>query len=157
MIPTRYISKLPKSLSWPVRANAISTYLAGLPHIADFTLTFWESPVYPKAAFQRTLRETLPYKIFRAEYTPARNPGYSGSNDMVERGWYEAKWTMSVYPVLSEYRCTAGSSLLDNGLPKIADWLRATCQTGWELRKHRIDLVFAPAEGTLESQCTEGV
>jgi hypothetical protein len=99
MTPTRHKSKLPKALSWPLGAEAISAGLADAPHAADLTLSFSDSPVWPASAFQRPLRESLPYAVLVAEYRPPSSPGYGGATFMVERGWYEAKWELRVNPV----------------------------------------------------------
>lgn len=109
MIPTRHKSKLPKLFSWPLGAEAISAGLADVPHAADLALTFSDSPVWPASAFQRLMRESLPYAIFVAEYQPAFRPGYGGPTSLVESGWYEAKWTLRVHPVPRPLR-SAGTS-----------------------------------------------
>jgi hypothetical protein len=157
MIPTRYKSNLPKTLSWPLGAEAISMALADAPHAGDLSLSFAGSPVWPASAFRRLLRESRPYAVLVAEYRPRRRPGYTGAASHVERGWYEARWELTVNPVPRGLRATAGALLRERGLPAVAEWLRSSGQTGWESRHHRIELVFAPADGTLTPQLTEGV
>jgi hypothetical protein len=157
MIPTRFKSKLPKTLSWPLGAEAISTALADAPHAADLSLSFVDSPVWPASTFQRLLRESLPYAILVAEYRPALRPGYSGAASHIERGWYEANWELRVNPVPRGLRAAAGAVLREQGLPAVAEWLRSSGRAGWESRHHRIELVFAPADGTLTPQLIEGV
>src|SRR5688572_5600942 len=99
MIPTRIKAKLPKALTWPVGAEAVTAGLAEAPHAADLTLYFADSPVWQASAFQRLLRESLPYAVLVAEYTPARKPGYIGPTSLVEGGWYDAKWEVRINPV----------------------------------------------------------
>jgi hypothetical protein len=157
MIPTLHKAKLANTLSWPLGAEAISAGLAGVPHAADFTLYFANSPVWPASAFQRILRERRPYAVLVARYQPARRPGYMGSTAMFEAGWDDAKWQLQVNPVPRPLRSTVGALLREQGLPAVADWLRGSTRPGWEGRGHCLELVFAPAEGTLARQTSEGV
>jgi hypothetical protein len=157
MIPTRHKSKLPKALSWPLGAEAISTGLADARHAADLSLSFTDSPVWPASAFQRLLREALPYAIFVADYRRASRPGYGGATALVESGWYDARWELRVNPVPRALRAAAGAVLREQGLPAVAEWLRSSVRAGWESQNHRIELVFAPADGTLTPQFTEGM
>jgi hypothetical protein len=157
MIPTRSKAKLPKALSWPLGAEAISQGLAGEPHVADLSRSFWVAPVWPASAFQRLLRDSLPYTVLVAEYRPASRPGYSAPTSMVERGWFEAQWVLRVHPVLRSLRAVAGAVIREQGLPSVAEWLRSSTRSEWPSRSHRIELVFSPADGTLSHQLSEGV
>jgi hypothetical protein len=155
MIKTRYKSKLPKTLSWPVGAEAVSAALADAPHVNDLTLSFSDSPVWPASSFQKLLRESLPYAILAAEYWPASKPGYGGSNKMIEGGGYDAKWELRVNPVTRELRAKAGIALRERGLPLIKEWLRSSSRTGWELMYHCMELVFSPLDNTLTPVSSE--
>lgn len=157
MIPTCLKQKIPKTWSWPLGAEAISAALADAPHYADLTLHFTDSPVWPASAFQRLLRESLPYAIFVAEYQPATRAGYGGQASLVASGWFEAKWELRVNPVPRAVRAVAGALLRETGLPAVVEWLRSSSRSGWESRVQRIALVFASADGTLTAQNAEGV
>ena len=157
MIPTRHKAKLPKTLSWPLGAEAISAGLADVPHAAELTLWFANAPVFWASAFQRILRESRSYAVLVAEYRAALGPNYSKSTALVERGGYDAKWELRVNPVLRPLRSTAAALLREHGIPAVAEWLRSSMRAGWEGRDHRLELVFAPAAGTLSQQATDGV
>jgi hypothetical protein len=157
MIPTRHKARLPKALSWPLGAEAISVALADAPHVADLGLWFSGSPVWPASEFRRLLRESLPYPGLVAEYRPASKPGYVGPTFLVERGGYEAEWLLRVSPVPREVRSVAGGALRETGLPAVAAWLRSSDRPGWEGRYHRLTLVFSRADGALTPQLAEGV
>ncbi len=158
MVPTRYKAKLPKGLSWPLGAEAITAGLGDAPHVADLSLWFTEGVTRPASAFQRVVRESLPYTLFVAEYRPAARPGYIGTVLLAyELGRYEAKWDLHMSPVPGPWRAAAGAALRDSGLPAVAGWLRSSGRAGWELRRRRIELVFAPADGTLAPLVTDGV
>ena len=157
MITTRHKARLPKSLSWPLGAEAISTALENGPHTADLTLSFSASPVWPASEFQRLLRESAPYPLLVVEYKPPLKPGYYGAAFLVESGWYDAKWELWVNPAPREVRAAAGAALRETGLPMVAEWLRSSFRPGWEGRHHRLALVFSRTDGRLTPQRTDGV
>lgn len=157
MIPTLYKRKLPKALTWPVGAEAVTAGLAGAPHAAELSLAFLDSPVLWASEFQRLLRDGLPYVVLVAEYHPADKPGYVGSNAMVERGEFNSRWEVRVSPVPRPLRSTAAALIRDHGLPAVADWLRSSGRAGWDGRVHRIELIFSPADLTLSQRFFDGV
>lgn len=157
MIPTRHKSKLPETLSWPLGAEAISAALGDAPHAADLTLRFSDSPVWPASEFQLLLRESLPYVVLCAEYQPESRPGYAGSASMSESGFFDTRWEVRVNPVPRSLRAAAAALLRDQGLPLIVDWLRSSRRGGWLGRYHRVELVWAPAAGTLSERFFDGV
>ena len=157
MISTRYKAKLTRSLSWPIGAEAITAGLGDAPHVADLWLWFTDRVTRPASAFQRVVRESLPYTLLVAEYRPARRPGYIGSSSLLEGGWYDARWELHISPVPGPWRAAAGAALRGVGLPAVVDWLRSSGRAGCELRRHRLELVFAPADGTLTQHAIDGV
>ncbi len=157
MIPTKYRNKLPRHLSYPIGAEAISNALAGLPHFEKLTLTFIDQSVWRASEFQRLLLERLPYKIMEASHQPARKPGISTANSMLQDGSYDDKWELRVYPVLAEFRSVANGLLRDQGLPAVAAWLKSSQQRGWTAIGRGIELRFNPAEVSLFSHEHSGV
>lgn len=157
MIPTRSKSKLPKTLSYPLGAQAISEALADAPHAADFTLSFSDIGVWPAAEFQRRLREGAAYPVLVAEYEPVHKPGYYGANALIERGRYEAHWTLRVNPVRRELRHTVAELLRAHGLPAVAEWMRSSDAAGWEGRRHQLRILFRAADSTLLIEREDGV
>ncbi len=137
MIPTRYKSKLRKGLSWPLGAEAITAGLGDAPRVADLSLWFTDGVTHPVAAFQRVVRDALPYTLMVAEYRPEQR-GYILSNSMAKSGWHEAKWELHVSPAPSNWRAAAGAALREVGLPAVVDWLRSSERVGWELRRRHI-------------------
>jgi hypothetical protein len=151
MIPTRSKSKLPKVLSYPLGAEAISEALADAPHLGELSLSFYDQAVWPSTEFNRLVRKGLPYRMLSAAFMPPRKVSRSAPTTLVEGGWYQAHWSITVYPVLRELRHAAGQLLRGQGLPAVAEWLRSSERAGWDTRQHRLDLVFSPAEGTLSA------
>lgn len=152
MIPTIFRVKLPRDLSYPIGARAISQALSDAPHLDSLSVMFSDAPVRRKSEFRRLLTERSPYRIMAAEFRPARRPGFVGSHDMLEWGLYDESWQLTVYPVLSELRQPANRLLRERALPLIARWLGGCGRAGWTRRWHRLDLVFDPADGSLAAK-----
>ncbi len=137
MIPTRYKSKLPQTLSWPIGAEAISQTLEAMPNGHDFELAFYFDS---SANSQRALREKETYTLVTADFQPARKPGFGGANAYIDEGWYDQRWEIRVSPVLRKLRHLAGCLLREKGLPSIIEWLQASETNGWEQRQHSLHL-----------------
>jgi hypothetical protein len=151
LIPTRYKSKLGKHLSYPVGAQEISAALAGAPHVDALSLTFFAHPGVLVSPFQRALRERLTYAVLKAEYHSARKPGLSAAAFVIEGGWYDERWELTVYPVLRELRYVANRLLHERGFPALALWLRKAQGQARGMLEERLELVFNPAEQSLEA------
>ena len=65
MIPTRYKSKLPGDLSYPLGAQAVSEALAGVPQFDALTLTFHGSILRPPE---------LLVQLWKSQLTPDDRP-----------------------------------------------------------------------------------
>jgi hypothetical protein len=157
MIPTRYKARLPRHLSYPIGAEALTEGLADAPHAESFSVYFGGNPVWPDSRFQQALAQHQPYKVLVAEYRPSRKAGYGGAQFLVESGWYDAQWQLTVYPVVRELRHLANRLIRERGLPLVAEWLRSSKRAGWLTRDQRIDLVFNPVEELLSVQEISGV
>jgi hypothetical protein len=157
MIPTRSKAKLPRTLSYPIGAEALTEGLGDAPHGEAFTVAFLGKPVWPGSEFQQLLAEEHPYKVLVASYQPARRPGYVGPRFLVERGWFEPKWELTVYPVVRQLRHLTNHLLRREGLPLVVRWLRSSQEVGWTERDHRIELVFDPAGQSLSAEEASGV
>ncbi|WP_435020298.1 hypothetical protein TA3x_001751 [Tundrisphaera sp. TA3] len=120
-------------------------------------MAFWSAAVWPDSEFRRLLAECLPYRVMAAVYQPARKPGLSGADFMVQRGWYGEKWELEVYPVLSEFRPLANRLLREEGLPSIAAWLKASDRPGWARTYQSMELWFDPDGQSLISKVRSGV
>jgi hypothetical protein len=156
VIPTHYKAKLPKTLSWPLGAEAITAGLGDAPHAAECVLRFHDTPVWPASDFRRTLRESEPYTVLVVEYRPAIRLGNGASRAMEADGMYDAQWRVYVYPVERTRRATVGRLLREQGLPAAAGWLRSVVGDRWQDAHHRIELIYAPADGTLSKRCVAG-
>jgi hypothetical protein len=157
MIPTQFKSKLPKTLSWPLGAEAVTIGLGDAPHAGEASLWFSSAPVWRASEFKRMLHEAEPYPVLVAEYRPEIRMPYGGSKEMGALGLYDAKWQIHVNPVPRAWRSTVSALLRENGLPQVADWLRSFTGSGWQNRHHRLELVYAPREQSLSEKRSDGV
>jgi hypothetical protein len=156
MIPTQYKSKLPRHLSYPIGAEALTEGLVGAPHAEMLRVGFFDRPGNWHSEFQQTITQKQPYAILIAEHKPSRKPGYCGAQFMIDRGYYAEHWELTVYPVLRELRHVANGLLREQGLPAVVEWLRTSDRAGWRSSKQSIELIFNPVEETLVSQVRSG-
>jgi hypothetical protein len=157
MIPTRYKSKLPRYLSYPIGAEALTEGLAHALHVELFKVVFYANARSRHSEFQQTLTQKQPYSILIAEHKPSQKPGYCGAQFMIERGYYDEHWELTVYPVLRELRHMANGLLREQGLPLVVEWLRTSDRSGWRSSKQSIELIFNPVEETLIPKVSSGV
>ena len=154
MIPTCYKSKLPKLLSYPIGAAALTAGLAGAPHLDSFSVSFsW----IPSTSWQSTVLEKHPCTILIARYEPAQKPGYRAMNSMIEGGYYDEKWELTIRPVLRELRHAANCLLREQGLAWVVDWLRSAEQPDWLGQHQEIELTFNPIEKSITKRTNSGV
>lgn len=140
MIPTRHKAKLPKALSWPLGAEAITAGLADAPHAGDFELWFAAAPIFRQSEFQQIVRAAAaPYPVLVAEHTP---PALALMN-------LGEQWEVRVNPVPRPVRSVVGGRLREHGLPAVVEWLRSSDRAGWNNRIRRLELLWSPALGTL--------
>jgi hypothetical protein len=156
MVPTKFKSRLPKTLSWPVGAQDITTGLGDAPHVAECGLWFNESPVWRASEFRRTLREARPYPVLLVQYRAPIYVPYGRSHELEALGLYDADWQVHVNPVPREWRSSVRALLREQGLPTVAKWLRSFTGDGWQGRDHRLELVFAPVDGSLSKRLSGG-
>jgi hypothetical protein len=156
MIPTRFKSKLSRTLSYPIGAEAVTMGLDGAPHTELLTLSF--RALRPSRTLRLRQRANKPpqFVVLRAEYKPATRPGYIGANYMLEGGWYDASWQVTIYAVPREVRHLASGLLREHGLPAVAQWLRSSLSPGWEAHQQKIELFLNSTEGTLAARTDTG-
>src|SRR5450759_3367558 len=103
MIPTRIKEKLPRTLSYPIGAQAISEVLAAAPHADEFSIGFFDRPGRGPRPFQQVLKDGLPYDIVTIKFRPRRNvPPFGGHGDDWDTWWF------CVFPTTREMRQLAG-------------------------------------------------
>ena len=153
MIPTRSRRRISRDLAFPLGAKQISDALEGVPQYTS--LTIWFSCHYNLKTAAR-IREILdsgePLGVLEARYRHVP-PGRSASRDLIEMGWYDETWELSVYPVPRERKSATRSLLLTMGLPKIRTWLETPRPETWRSGHHYCSILVCFAEeGTLRAE-----
>lgn len=151
LIPTRSKFALPGFLSYPVGAEAISRALVKAPHVPELRLSFYNKVVWQTNVAQKVLNEGQSYEVLSVLYTPSSKPGLTGSQSMVDDGWYDQRWEIWVRPVLRERRHLANRLLMETGLPAVAGWLQSSNRPGWEMTSRSLGLMFDPVREALEA------
>lgn len=148
MISTRYKSKLPKSLLYPIGAQDISDRLKGMPQEPGLSLGFYDRPTIFASDFQKLRSSNSPYPIISASFRKLQ-PGFSGSNRDIAEGYYDENWEISVYPVAGKHRSVAKRGLLDDGLQQIRNWLSMNRSPSWKQGRKTLELLFSESDGKL--------
>jgi hypothetical protein len=103
LIPTLYKTRLPRELSYPIGAEALSEHLADMPHFSEFRICFSDVVSAWKSKFQQMIAEGADYEIVTA------------------RLW--SPFEIFVFPVQRGLKHAAQEALVSHGLPQLRDWL----------------------------------
>lgn len=146
MIPTRYRWRISRDLAFPLGAKQISEALEGVPQYASLSIRF-SCHVNLKTASR--IREILDsgerLGVLEARYRHVR-PNRSASRELIETGWYEETWDLSVHPVPRERKFATRTLLLTTGLQKIRTWLETPRPETWRDGNHYCCLLVCFAE-----------
>jgi len=148
MIPTKYKSKLPQTLSYPIGAEIVSASLKGVPQESALILGFYDKPVIFASDFAKLRESNSPYPIFNASYRHIQ-PGLTASNQFIAEGWYEETWELSVYPVPRQLKSLARQALVSVGLPQVRKWLSAERTATWRHGRKHFEIFFFEMDGRI--------
>jgi hypothetical protein len=112
VIPTRFKSKIPQTLSYPIGAKAISAALVGAPQFDDLSVNFWSWKVRSSAA--------TPYRVIQI--------GYSGPNRQYSAP-FRSTWSITVNAVPRHLRHVIQEKIAAEALPFIRSWLIANAHS----------------------------
>ncbi|OCQ90620.1 hypothetical protein BCD64_28580 [Nostoc sp. MBR 210] len=115
MIPTKYKSKLSRLMSYPISAGILSEALSDTPQFDHLSIAFSDSCQEPR-------KIKNPAKILSINYSYSL-VSLTSSNKFIESGWYEPKWSITVYPVPRTCVSVVKSQLIETGLEKTKQWL----------------------------------
>jgi hypothetical protein len=143
VIPTEFKAKLPKHLSYPIGAQALSEALADSPNAHSISLFFGTSQ-WPASGPRRALAGKLSHRILDAEFWPAN---YRGTKE---------NWFVNVWAVPCELRYSANRLLREQGLSHLIKWLRASRRPDWRSRHQTLALTFLPADASISADERSG-
>ena len=143
-------SKLPKGLSYPLGAQAITKALveAGVRQTDTISLSFTNRAGWPASKFNKLMRERMPYSIIWGLASRC-----SGTINLAG----QMRFVVIVRPVLSDLRTIASRLLTERGLPLLAEWVQRHRQRGWNTRDHEMCLAFEPTSETLTASYVDRV
>ncbi len=101
--PTLYKARLPRDLSYPIGAEALSEHLADVPQVSEFRICFSDVVSAWKSKFQQMIAERADYEIITA------------------RLW--APFEIFVYPIQRSLKQAAHEVLVSHGMPQLRDWM----------------------------------
>ena len=113
MIPTSHKHALSSLLSYPLGAKNVSDALDGVPQFDALSIYFSLGNENPH-------RIESPFLVLRVYYGKSV-PSQIASNVMIERGWYDPKWRISVGAV--PRRHAVKTALVGEGLLRARRWL----------------------------------
>ncbi|AFY45559.1 hypothetical protein [Nostoc sp. PCC 7107] len=115
MIPTKYKSKLSRLMSYPISAKILSEALSDTPQFDHLSVAFSDY-------CQEPAKIKNPAKILSINYSYSL-VSLTSSNKAIEYGWYEPKWSITVYPVPRTCVSLVKIQLIETGLTKMKQWL----------------------------------
>ncbi|MBH8562292.1 hypothetical protein I8748_08895 [Nostoc sp. CENA67] len=115
MIPTKYKNKLSRLMSYPISAGILSKALLETPQLDQLSIAFYDSCQEPH-------KIKNPAKVLSVTYSH-QLVSLTSSNKAIEYGWYEPKWSITVYPVPRTCVSLVKSQLVETGLDKMKQWL----------------------------------
>ena len=131
LIPTLYKTRLPRELSYPIGAAALSEHLAGVPQLSEFRICFSDVVSAWKSKFQQMLAEGADYEIVTA------------------RLW--SPFEIFVYPVQRALKHAVHEALVSHGLPQLRDWmLQQSSRTTMTFAS--CSIIFSPPTQTVHIQ-----
>jgi hypothetical protein len=148
VISTKSKSKIPKTHSWPIGAKAISDALKDTQQyeLLEIRFRFW-------AGFMNDRGKGFPYPVLCVAYSGPKN-FFSGSNWMAEKGYYDPKWEIVVYPVPRLWKHVIKGMLIAEALPKIRGWLISNVHSMGREGSHALTFQFDELKNEITSEET---
>jgi hypothetical protein len=116
VIPTRRKSKIPKTLSYPIGAKAITAALAGVPQeeLLGIEFWFWKFSLWNRRGHQYEAGSQ--HRVITVSY--------SGQSR-----YFDPRWTIEVEAVPRSLKHEIQGKILDEVLPKVKEWLTANAHS----------------------------
>jgi hypothetical protein len=150
IIPTRYKSKIPHTLSYPVGAKAISDALRGVPQFDRLIVNFYFSN-----QLARHHGTSTPYAVVGALYSgPSRF--FSASRSIIEQS-RDPRWMITVHAVPRSLRHAIQAKVLAEALPAIRSWLVSNPHASDREGSHGVTFSFDELKNELVLEQTTSV
>lgn len=133
LIQTARRARIPRGLSYPIGAEAITAALAGVTQFSKLEL--WFSCASPAHTLRVSSKSDSVLPIIQVTFEKI-SPGATGSRAGAQAGWYSDKWRLWVYAMPSEAKSRVRQALLDRGLAQVRAWLEAEREQTWLYGRH---------------------
>jgi len=114
MFPTRYKSKIPQFVSYPVNAKLIYEALADVPQAQSLTQSF--------SSYRSFHRNDGLIPVISVGYMYLKANRFT-SHTLEELGWCDPKWDISVDPIPRTMKGRITALIENHALPKMRAWL----------------------------------
>ena len=155
LIPTEIREPLAKELAYPVGAEAISIALEGAEHFGSLSLWFGPGLTAAPAWFRDRVRRGEFLPVLEGSWQRDER-GHSASRDLLERGYYEARWELRVFAVPREFKSTARRALRESGFARLRQWLRRETPPEHERGRRRLLVSVRLLDGEVEAEESRG-
>ena len=122
MISTKGKFKISKELSWPVNAKMISEGLEHVPQYGKLGIYFFDCSTTFKSEFKKRVQKKEEIDVLSVNYRNEK-PHWSTAKYLIERGWYNETWEITVYPVPRDRKREVREAICRFGFYAIRKWL----------------------------------
>ena len=133
MIPTVSKFKIPQTHSYAINAKLISEALLSVPQFEALTLHFY-------GHWALTDKRKI-HPLLNVNYSNFRETQYSPKS-FAAKGFYNKSWEIVVYSILRQQKAEVKRLLLDEGLPKMKEWLSAKRSSTWLEGRRTLSILF---------------
>jgi hypothetical protein len=126
IVPTVARSKIPRSLSYPIGAEAISKAFSPAAQIAELKLVFYSSKF--DVGVRSGRYELRRYEFIRVEYLHNAKAGEKWPISSLYGRPTQSRWEVVVQPVPRVLRHRINEYIVESALPMMADWLAERSQ-----------------------------
>lgn len=150
IIPTRYRHKHSKLLSYPVGAELLSRAFVGVPQLKSFNCDFTaKDPHLDKARDD--------WRVMMVGYQRSARC-FSYPEYFETKGFYDPRWDIKIYAVLSDHRAAIKKALVEIGLPTmVRPWLIENASLDGQIGETKITLHYDISTKTLYSKVTDNM
>ena len=150
IIPTRIKSKTPRTLSYPIGAEAISDALRGVSQFDQLRLEFRYYRRLDARGARPQQAATTVYDVIAAAYSGPRRFHYMSK--YIEEQFWGRRWEIVVHAVPRSLRHAIQARILAEALPAIRCWLVANPHAGEREGWHQLGFSFDELENKLTSK-----
>ena len=121
-ISTKFKAKIPHSFSYPIGTELLTEALREVPQLEKLSVSFFFMP--------RTNKKSNTFSVLAGRYQNF-DVTLGSPKEFIARGMYEEAWELMVHAVPRAQKSVVKQLLLEEGLQKLAEWLKAKRSPAW--------------------------